>query len=373
MDSYVSNSYKPEKLVLSIDGSTGVSNEPFSCVKNLMDCNILILAYENPVDTTELSKALGIPMAFIEESVEKLVYAQLLKQQNGKVFTDFVIVSMEDMKKALETSKRFAHETFEKANEVFTKTVEKYKQKSGFSVMNDTQLYIMAVLSTTLSFMRNVGEKAGYQKLDFKDYPVRPNYGRWIVSASKRPGDFVYYKSEFSKYSISGMLSSSEINDTIKSLHEWDTPIGQTHGYQYKYHINERQRACIIDAVRTDSLNAFQAEFIPEFEKLGFIKTENGKKVPNVPYLTDEEEKQFFHLENAGGEALSKLILDEAAKVAIENKVKYPKRISYVPCSIYNYPLCYLQMCYVYEAAERGVITIEKDKNYPVIFFTKKQ
>lgn len=30
-------------------------------------------------------------------------------------------------------------------------------------------------------------------------------------------------------------------------------------------------------------------------------------------------------------------------------------------------------MSYVYEAAERGVITIEKDKNYPVIFFMKKQ
>jgi RNA polymerase sigma-70 factor (ECF subfamily) len=190
MNSYVSNSYKPEKLILSIEGGTGCNGEPFSSVRGAMDKNILILAYENPVNTTELSKALGIPMAFIEESVNSLVQSQLLKKQGDKVYTDFVIISLEEKKKALKNSKRLAHETFEKADSVFRSTVEKYKEINGFSVMNDTQLYTMAVLSTTIPFKIKAAEKAGYKHLDYKDYPVRPNYGKWITIASKYPGDF---------------------------------------------------------------------------------------------------------------------------------------------------------------------------------------
>lgn len=373
MNCYVSNSYKPEKLVFGIDGRTGTGGEPFSCVKGSIEQNILILAYENPINTTELSKALGIPMAFIEESVEKLVDAQLLKQQGGKVFTDFVIVSPEDKLRALETSKKFAQDTFEEANEVFKNTVNKYKEINAFSVMNDTQLYLMAVLSTTLPFKTKLSTEAGGNALAFDNYPDRPNYGKWIAFASKYPGDFILKDSEIFKYQVSGKLGVSEINDYIRHMHEWDTKIGHTHCYRYKYLLKDIERCRIIDAFRTDTLTAFQADFVPDFEKLGFIRTENSIKVPNVPYLTPDEERQFFILEHAGAEMLSFLFLEKAVKVATENKIKIPKRITYVPTHAYSQPLEYLPMSYVYEAAERGIITTEKDKNYPVMFFTKKQ
>jgi len=44
----------------------------------LLDQNILITAYEKPLIVSEIARALGTPMAFIEESVNNLVDAQLM-------------------------------------------------------------------------------------------------------------------------------------------------------------------------------------------------------------------------------------------------------------------------------------------------------
>jgi hypothetical protein len=70
----------------------------------------------------------------------------------------------------------------------------------------------------------------------------------------------------------------SEINDAIRSMHEWDTHIGHTHGYKNKYFLSEKERARIIDAIRTDSLNAFQAEFIPDLKSTDSSEPKTIKK-----------------------------------------------------------------------------------------------
>ena len=129
-----------------MNGRCGQSGEPFSCVKNSIDQNILIIAYEKPLTVSEIAHALGTPMAFIEESVNNLVDSQLMKRYGTKVATDFFIISPDDQIKALGVAKTFAKTTFDRANDALMKMVERYGEIEGFSAFNATQKYICAAL-----------------------------------------------------------------------------------------------------------------------------------------------------------------------------------------------------------------------------------
>ena len=56
MKPYEKNSYQPDRLSIGIIGNTGRNNEPFSCVNDLLDENILLLAYDKPATVEALSR-----------------------------------------------------------------------------------------------------------------------------------------------------------------------------------------------------------------------------------------------------------------------------------------------------------------------------
>ena len=367
MESYVKNSYQPEILTIGMNGRMGQKGEPFSCVKNSMDQNILILAYEKSVTVQEISEALGVPMAFIEESVNNLVNAELMKRDGTKVFTDFEMISLQDTLHDLEISKKFAKDTFDITKSVFDKMVKQYKEIEGFSAFNDTQLYIMAILSARQNYMAHIAEKVRGKDLDFNDYPDRPNYGKWIVIGTRYPSGYSF-NDERARYNVSGRSACSDVNENISSSCEWDTPIGHTHQAKFKYTISEKERAIILDAVNTNTVNAFQAELMPDLEQNGFVKTENGVKKSAVPLITKDDEKKFFEIESIAGKEYCDLLLEKAVQVMRENVIKYPKHLTLVSDNVYTDALFYLPMAYIFEAAEKGIIILEKDKPYPIMY-----
>ena len=372
MKTYQTNSYQPETLSIGINGRLGQKKEPFSCVNNSMEQNILIIAYEKPLSVSEIAQAIGVPMAFVEETVEKLVDSQLMKRVGTKVATDFVILDLKDRKKSLELCKAFAAETFDAVHPIFMHMIEQYRDIRGFSVYNQTQRYILAVLSARQSYIWRLEEAVtGKKSVDFSDYPDRPNYGKWIASGSRYPYGY-NFNDERSKYAVSGRCGVDNINETILSLTEWDTAVGHTHLAKFKYSLSERERALAIDAVKTDSVNAFQAELIPELERLGFVKEDNGKKIPAIPYITKEENTRFFEIESEAGKAFCDACLEDAVKVCRDNPIPYPKHISIVPDFIHTECLMDLPMAYVYEAAKRGIIALEQNKSYPVMYFVMR-
>lgn len=371
MQSYVKNSYQPEKLTIGINGRTGQNNEPFSCVESLLDQNILILAYEEPVTNQELSNALGTPMAFIEESVEKLINHQLLKKEGAKVYTDFIITTLKNDFKNVEISKAYAKETFETANDIFLAMVKEYKSLEGFKPCSDTWLYILAVLSCRQNYMAVIQEKIAGTKIAFDDYPDRPNFGKWVALGTRYPGDYKY-NDERAKYSISGRSGTSDISDTIKHSCEWNTAIGPTHWADFKYTLSHKERAIAIQAIENAVPTPFQAELIPDFVRLGFIKNENGKYVSLIPFITQEEEWRFFETESSYAKKYSEALLEKAVETAKQNLLKYPKRISLLPDYVFSEPLFYHPMAYIYEAAKHGVITLDEGRYYPIMYIVKR-
>jgi len=372
MEHYSENSYRPEILTLGMDGRQGQNGEPFSCVKTSLDQNILLVAYEKPLTVSEIARTLGTPMAFVEEIVNNLVDAQLMKREGSKVATDFIIISLEDQLKALEIAKQFAKETFDRVNPVILQGVKAYEKIEGFSAFNATQKYLCAVLSLRLNVISHLYEAITKDE-QWKDADTiqRPNYGKWVLIGSRYPHAYDF-NDERGKYNATGRSGIEINNDYLKSACAWYSALGPTNSYKLTYSISYREKIELFEAVRTNTVNAFQAELLPDMERYGYIKEENGVKFPALPYITREDESIFFDIERELSKAFCDICLDDLVKVCKANKVNYPKRIPFAENYAYDLPLSFLIMAYVYEAAERGIIPIEEGKYYPVMYMVKK-
>ena len=369
MEKYNESSYRPQKLSLSITGKTSQKDEPFSCVKGLLEQNILTVAYEKPLTTEEIAHTMGIPTAYVEDSVDKLIDAQLLKRDGKKVATDFVIISLDDRYKAAETSKAFAKDTFDKVHATVTKAVKQYEEIPGFMEFNDVQKYACAVFSMDAGASSDLYDAtvgaSGWSR--FSEIPDRPNFGKWLVGGFLQGHDSIKVNKNMD-LGVSGRLAYDDIrNENLEMAYEWDTTIGRTHQADFKFAFSFLERALLIDAVKNNTVNGLQAELLPDMMRLGFIKEENGVKMPAIPYLSQADKQTFHEIENELGKAFCTACLDDFVKVCKTNKIAYPKCISAVMPIILTLPLTYISMAYVYEAAERGFISIEEGKNYPVM------
>ena len=113
MENYTKQSYEPVSLFVGNNGSAGINGEPASLVYNdLVAQNLLWLAYEKPVTMDELSRAIGIPAAYVEPVIEKLVNGELMRKTGNKYYTDFIIFTLQDKEKYLSAQKQLVQENF---------------------------------------------------------------------------------------------------------------------------------------------------------------------------------------------------------------------------------------------------------------------
>jgi len=90
-------SYNPESMDFVTSGNmpTGLPNR---AMNRSLPRNILLEASENPSTIVELSMALGVAAPYMEEEVNLLVDATLLKKQGERYLTDFYIMDGETQK-----------------------------------------------------------------------------------------------------------------------------------------------------------------------------------------------------------------------------------------------------------------------------------
>lgn len=87
-------SYNPEDITFASSGSQP-SGLPWSVVNRRIPQNILLQASNNPSTLEELSIELGVALPYMEEEVEILLKATLLKKIGEKYITDFFILDKE--------------------------------------------------------------------------------------------------------------------------------------------------------------------------------------------------------------------------------------------------------------------------------------
>jgi RNA polymerase sigma factor (sigma-70 family) len=92
-------SYKPENIGYIFNGCRGENNEPLNYIFRGLCKNILLAAYRTPATAEELAMEVGVALPYMEEELNALVNATLMKKNGNKYETNFFIVSADAQEK----------------------------------------------------------------------------------------------------------------------------------------------------------------------------------------------------------------------------------------------------------------------------------
>lgn len=182
MENYTKQSFEPVSLFVGNNGAPGINGEPAALVRNdLVAQNLLWLAYEKPVTMDELSRAVGIPAAYVEPVIEKLVNGELMKKVGHKYYTDFIIFTLEDKERYLPAQKQLVQDNFGLFWERIGEGLDRLRedaiyQRFGFDPKNSLEMYF-----TYRCIERGIYSFFDSASHDRIRYPSRPNGGEWLA------------------------------------------------------------------------------------------------------------------------------------------------------------------------------------------------
>ena len=361
--------YLPGKLYLSFGGSDGPNMEPVSLVENdLIAQNLLILAYEKPITVSDLSKAIGIPTAYIEPIIKKLVDGELMAETaSGKVYADFLITKPQDRLKNFKPQLEFVDRHFDTIWNIIAKMSEEI---SGFGFVSaleskqKTELDRYAVLKALQDF-----QHCGTGKIEAPHFPKRRDGGWWVAQATAFDAGYNTKEyNEASEYAIQGGHRTSEsfVDGGTRSvrLYEFDTTLWDSpHRYggaldlYFKYIIPLLWRLYTDKTIDDSSEipNEF-ISYIPSLERFGMLGNTQGKLRVAIPVLKKSEYEKVNAAIKCATESLKTAIGEDFSAFVSSKKTPVPKHLTSVP-DLFRYgdATNYFAMIVVRKAYENGL------------------
>ena len=295
MEKYTEASYAPKHMGFSISGSCGMKSEPFSVVDTLIDVNILITAYEKPLSMSDIAGAMGIPCAYLESFVRKLVKNELLGRTSGGLYyTRCHIQRMEEHFGDVDAQEAAARELAEPLWTEIWNTLSGMMEEREVRAMTDKQrvtlllYYMNRIFSDCIAIME---EKHGLHMRFPEDFPERPNGGRWYAS-----GTVFEDGAKQPKYYGSGPVKSCSRKDVNRRpeycIWDYQSLFGDAHWIypSMKYSPDSfgvgHFLASLIPDGTVELKNEYFYELIPEFEKLHILRRDaEGNAVLDIPAL----------------------------------------------------------------------------------------
>ncbi len=366
MENYTKQSYQPDILHIACSGAVGFNDEPFSLVgeTDRLTQNVLILAYEKPVSESELAMALGVPAAFVEPVVEKMVAGELMKRtESGKVYTDFIIYTEKDMKATLQKQLAVVDEHFD----VFWNGTEEAlaelrgrewyrRQPEGVREKLEFHFLVKLLLNAHIKVREEVTGPMPYS-----EYPYRKDGGRWIAMGNRYPADGALLKDkEFWKYGIDGEFGCSFKNfRDAKSveLRGYGTSLG-TYPVRYlkKDYVTWLYELYLGIPQEDSAVDGHILEAAGELLKENILKRED-RLVLNIPVLTMAESTEEHKLTQAFEERLSRDIREVLLPVFDSGYVRLPAHLKSVP-KWQQYMFCgdSVPMAVIFKAMEKKLL-----------------
>ena len=360
--------YLPGQLCLSFGGLGGLKGEPMSLVEDdLIVQNLLILAYEKPITISDLSKAIGIPAAYIEPIIKKLVDGELMVQMDsGKVYSDFIITKPQDILQNFRPQLDFAHKHFDMIWDILQKMSAKISKMPFVQSMSNkekTKLDRYAVLKALQDF-----QQFGSDKIEMPKFPKRKGGGWWYAQATAFDAGYNMREyTEASEYAIHGGHRTSEALSVGRTkrirFYEFDTTLldsphryGDAYELYFKYiipllwHIYDD-----IPLETSDIPNEF-ISYMPTLETLGIIGHDQGKPCVRIPVLEKTEYDNMCAVIKSATEEIKSVIGDEFTTFIASMKTPLPKHLTSVP-ELFRYQEAtkYFVMAIIREAYNKGL------------------
>lgn len=373
IDNYTENSYLPQTLRVRNSGSCGLNDEPMSLVPDddLLTQNLLILAYEKPVAVSELAKAIGIPAAYIESIIEKLVSGELMKRMgDGRLYTDFVIYSLEDQYMYLDDQIKFAADHADAYCDPMRKAVQALKESDFYSPRLARYMVI------------RIAEKTSYSSLAShirpQVFPDRPNGGKWIAfgsivgEGSERPDKM----KERENYSLSGERDV-HLDEYLGSkdliLYNYETglyPYPKYDGFGYQNYGEMEADVLRLFYLIHKGIDPESVGFppkmlknIPLMAERGALRMENKKLELLISCLTHAQNKRFRQICREAVDEAAAALAGPMGEYIRDKKKKIPPHLKSVPDQKLYLPCQPGPMPLVYGAINQGIIPL--DLGYP--------
>ncbi len=377
MEKYDKQSYRPERLDVSCHGCQGFHDEPWSLVANdMMKQNILIAAYEKPITVVEISKALGIPTAYVETAVKDLLKSELMAKAGNKVFTDFMITTPEQLLRGLDVE----IDLVERNYHVLLKFINEYLDVLGalplvnsLSECKQKKLKYYFVLHLFSHAIYVATQRIVPSK---EEYPVRPDGGRWIAVGSRYPEDFDFNNYRFGKYCYGGERGTyweRFLNSKSIDLKVYDTQ-PDLNLYQHgPIEINDDNLAKLLYIISREipfdntGFNLMFCEDIPHLIKCGVLGEDNGKLFVNLPMLTPNEYKLLDEIRSKYMMRLADILEPLLREVFPKLKINIPKHLEGRVAEFRQYSCYAIPMAFIKRTITLGDFD-DKDATPPMVF-----
>lgn len=378
MEQYEKQSYIPEHLDITCNGTPGLHNEPWSLVADdLMKQNILIIAYEKPLTVVDIAKALGIPTPYIERAVDDLVKAELMCKINNKVFTDFIMTTPAQTLKVLDVQTELAEKNYSSIWPEFENLFAALRELAWYEKLGEREKVILEYYAMIDAFSRGI-YTAVKNIVDVTEvYPYRPDGGTWIAQGSRYPADFDFDSYRFSKYCYGGerfahwdnFLSAKSIElriyDTQPDLNKYQ------HGPVEMQDDNLCKLLYIIyKEISFDAIgfNVMFAENIPHLAECGVLRYDDDKPKVAIPVISKAQHDELWQVILKHMQSLSK-VLDALLRDAFPKlKIDLPKHLEGRVAELRKYSCYALPMAIVKKAISDGDFLKDiKHKTPPMI------
>ncbi len=335
MEKYSQISYEPKKANMGIWGGMGLSGEPFSLIHSDIESNILYLAYENPVSVRGIADTMGMPSAYLEPIIDKLVDGELMgRTSGGLVYTRCYVQKYEDSFGDIEAQEKLAKEKASSVWNIAWKHILPLTESGEYAEMSDKQkaAFILHVLN---SILHDIAVKSRPDAFKMPaNPPERKNAGRWLATLTL----WEQWQKRDCIYDESGPLHVGYKKEGEKGyackMYDFQSAFGETHwAYpSFKYKCNNlsilRFYASFLDCgVETDSKVIY--ELIPEFERLCILKRrEDGEITLDIPSMTFEEMKNRWNPAiKKMKQELYELLSDDLKALWQNRKNRVPKHV----------------------------------------------
>ncbi len=335
MEKYSQISYEPKKATIGIWGWMGLGGEPGSLLSSDIEANILYLAYENPVSIRGIADTMGMPCAYIEPIIEKLIRGELMgKTSGGLVYTRCFVQKYEDSFGDIPAQEKLADKYASRVWEIVWKHLEPLTERDEFSEMSEKQKATMLLFSMNQMLNEVLLKSRPDSDHSPKHPPERLNAGKWLATVTL----FEHNQKQDNLYNVSGpvQVSYSSNNDGNYDCQMFDCQslFGQAHfaynTFKYRCSLQSILRfyASFLPCdIKTDNQHLY--ELIPEFEKLCILKRDKDGEIRlDIPALSfTEMTKHWNPVCEAIKRDLFELLSDDLRTLWAKTKNRVPKHV----------------------------------------------
>lgn len=295
---YGEYSYNPVRLSMRYWGENNI----YWGILNKISHNIIMSCYFEKQTEEQISIQTGIPTAYLEEEIKKLLEYDLITESNGYYQSNIVVITKNEVNGIAKANEPSVKEIAEYIRNYVDNATEKVREIGFYGSDMSTNSIKWLVISKLLktAYINIIHDK---HRLDFPIDKFGNNGFRWLVEES--PNDELYG------------LGMSYRKTTAGDIEFWD--VAGVNGERMHTKVNNVSSNLLVSLAVKQPESENEKLLCTELINSNLaVKTKDGIK-PNCPYFNEEQKAKFMDIINPASEEICRRA--EKNLEVIRNKV----------------------------------------------------